>query len=70
MNYVRVLNTFVSMMPLPDGKQLPELNIPTKNNIAFAAGTAEKVPMAWVVLPRQHIIEIKSAFETLERETK
>ncbi len=70
LNYVRVLNTFVSMMPLPNGKQLPELNIPTKSNIAFAAGTAEKVPMAWIVLPKQHIIEIKSAFEALEEGTK
>jgi hypothetical protein len=69
-NYVRILNTFIGVMPLPDGKQLPELNVPTTSSIAFAAGTAEKVPMAWLVVPKQHILEIKSVFETLEREMK
>jgi hypothetical protein len=70
LNYVRVLNAFVGMMPLPDGKQLPELNVPTESSIAFAAGTMADVPVAWVVLPKQHLMEIKSALETLERETK
>ena len=70
LNYVRMLNTFVGMMPLPDGKQLPELNVPTNSNITFAVGTKGDVPVAWVVLPRQHLMEIKSAFETLEENTK
>lgn len=70
LNYVRMLNTFVSAMPLPDGKQLPELDIPTESSIYFAAGAMADVPMAWVVLPKPHLKEIKSAFETLERETK
>ncbi|UCD50390.1 MAG: hypothetical protein JSW27_23050 [Phycisphaerales bacterium] len=70
LNYVRVLNAFVGMMPLPDGKQLPELNVPTESSIAFAAGTMADVPVAWVVLPRQHLMEIKSAFKTLEEKTK
>ena len=70
LNYVRVLNAFVSAMPLPDGKQLPELNVPTESNIAFAAGTMGDVPVAWIVLPKAHVLEIKSAFETLEQGTK
>ena len=70
LNYVRILNTFVGMMPLPNGKQLPELNVPTESSIIFAAGTSGDVPVAWVVLPRQHLIEIKSAFEMLEEKTK
>jgi len=70
LNYVRMLNTFVGVMPLPDGKQLPELNVPTKSHIVFAAGTKGDVPVAWVVLPRQHLMEIKSAFETLEEKMK
>jgi hypothetical protein len=70
LNYVRMLNTFVSAMPLPDGKQLPDLDVPTQSNICFAAGTMADVPVAWVVLPKQHVAEIKSVFETLEQKTK
>ncbi len=70
LNYVRMLNTFASVMPLPDGKQLPELNVPTESSIVFAAGMAEDVPVAWVVLPKRHLQEIKSAFEALEKGMK
>lgn len=70
LNYVRILNTFVSGMPLPDGKQLPELNVPSESHIVFAGGTVQDVPVAWVVLPKQHLIEMKSAFEALEKGTK
>jgi len=70
LNYVRLLNAFVGAMPLPDGKQLPELNVPTESNLCFAAGTMADVPVAWVVLPKQHLMEIKSAFETLSKNAK
>ena len=70
LNYVRVLNTFVSGMSLPDGKQLPELNVPTESHVVFAGGTIEDVPVAWVVLPKQHLKEIKSAFQALEEGKK
>ena len=70
LNYVRILNTFVSGMPLPDGKQLPELNVPSESHIVFAGGTVQNVPVAWVVLPKQQLIEMKSAFEALEKGTK
>ncbi len=69
-NYVRILNAFVGGMALPDGKTLPELNVPTESNISFAAGTAQKVPMVWVTLPKQHLAEIVTAFQTLEEKTK
>lgn len=70
LNYVRMLNTFLSGMPLPDGKQMPDFDVPTKSHIIFAVGTKADVTGMWVVLPRQHLMEIKSAFETLEKETK
>jgi len=70
LNYVRMLNTFLSGMPLPNGKQMPDFDVPTKSHIIFAVGTKADVTGMWVVLPRQHLMEIKSAFETLEKETK
>jgi hypothetical protein len=64
-NYVRMLNAVLGGMPLPEGAKLPELNAPTENSIAFAGRTGDGRFTAWVAVPKQHVIEIKSAFETL-----
>jgi hypothetical protein len=69
-NYVRMLNSMMGVMPLPDGKTLPKLDVPTEGNIAFAAFTGTGMFRTEVVLPKKHVLEIKSAFETLGREMK
>jgi len=69
-NYVRMLNATLSAMPLPDGKKLAPLNAPTEGNVAFAAFSRDDGFTIDLVLPRKHIMEIKSAFETFGKQVK
>ncbi len=69
-NYVRILNATLSAMPLANGKSLPPLNAPTEGNVAFAAFSGEDGFTIEMVLPRKHIVEIKSAFETFGKQMK
>jgi hypothetical protein len=70
LNYVRMLNATVSELPLPEGKKIPSLNVPTESNIAFAAFSGDDGFVLEIVLPKKHILEIKSAFEIIEREAE
>lgn len=65
-NYVRMLNMAMGFMPLPGGPGAVELNVPTKSNVAFAGRTTAEgnLKVQWV-LPGEHLLEIKSAFDTL-----
>lgn len=69
-NYVRMLNATLGSMVLPDGTKLPELNAPTEGNIAFAGRNFDGGFTAWLAVPKQHVMEIKSAFETFGEEMK
>ena len=69
-NYVRMLNATLSAMPLPDGKKLGPLNAPTEGNVAFAAFSADDGFTIELVLPRKHIMEIRSALETFGKQVK
>lgn len=69
-NYVRILNATLNTMPLPGGKKLAPLNAPTEDNAAFAAFSADDGFTVEVVLPRKHVMEIQSAFETFGKEVK
>lgn len=64
-NYVRILNMLPNMIFMPDGASLPKLKVPTKSNIAFASGFDEGKIMMQIAMPKQHLLEIKSAFETI-----
>ncbi len=64
-NYVRILNMLPNMMFVPDGAGLTKLKVPTKSNIAFASGFDDGKITMQMALPKMHLLEIKTAFETL-----
>lgn len=64
-NYVRILNMIPKMIPLPEGATLPKLNVSTKSNIAFASGFDNGNVTTQIAMPKKHLLEIKSAFETI-----
>jgi len=63
LNYVRMLNMVSAFMPMPDGADFPKIDVPTKSNIAFAGRSADGRMTFRMALPKQHLMEIKSAFE-------
>jgi hypothetical protein len=64
-NYVRILNMLPNIILMPDGESLPKLKAPTKSNIVFAGGVKDGKIMMQIAMPKSHLLEIKSAFETL-----
>jgi len=65
-NYVRMLNMVTGFMPVPAGESRPKLEVPTASSIAFAGRTVADGKMTLQMsLPKKHLMEIKSAFETL-----
>lgn len=58
-----MLNMVSAFMPMPDGVNFPKLDVPTKSNIAFAGRSADGRMTFQIALPKQHLLEIKSAFE-------
>ena len=64
-NYVRILNMLPKMILEPDEANLVKLNVPTKSNIAFAGGLDDGNIMMQIAMPKQHLLEIKTAFETI-----
>ncbi|MGD8500549.1 MAG: hypothetical protein PVJ86_07865 [Phycisphaerales bacterium] len=72
LNYVRMLNMVSGFMAGMMGGSAPEIDdMPSTSNVAFAAQTTAdgkaKIRMA---LPKEHLVEIKSAFEKLIPEIK
>jgi len=64
-NYVRILNMLPNMILGPDGASLPNLKVSTKSNIAFASGLNDGKITMQIAMPKMHLLEIKSAFETI-----
>ena len=65
-NYVRAINMAFGFMPLPEGVDTTQLKVATKSNIAFAGRTTAKGKLALqIVLPKEHLQEIQSAFKAL-----
>lgn len=62
-NYVRMLNMVSAFIGRPGDVDFPKLDIPTKSNIAFAGRSADGRMTFRIALPKQHLLEIKSAFE-------
>jgi hypothetical protein len=69
-NYVRMLNATLHALPPAKAKDMPPLNAPTEGNAAFATFSGENGFIVDVVLPRTHVMEIKSAFETFGKRMK
>lgn len=64
-NYVRILNMLPNIILVPDGASSLKLKVPTKSNIAFASGFDDGKITMQMAMPKSHLLEIKSAFETL-----
>ncbi len=65
-NYVRMLNMALAAMSMAGAEGPAKLDVPTTSSLAFAGRTtAPGVLDVQVVLPKQHLVEIKSAFKTL-----
>jgi hypothetical protein len=64
-NYVRILNMLPKMMFGSDGADLSTLNVQTKSNVAFASGIDDGKIIMQMAMPKMHLLEIKSAFETI-----
>lgn len=64
-NYVRILNMIPKMIPVTDREGLSNLNVSTKSNIAFASGFDNGNVTTQIAMPKKHLLEIKSAFETI-----
>ncbi len=66
LNYARAIRMGFNFMPLPEGVERPEFTTKTKSNIAFAGRTTEDGRLALqIVLPKDHVLEIKSVFEQI-----
>lgn len=70
LNYVRMLNATLSAMPLPGGRKLAPINVPTEGNVAFAAFSADDGFTLELVLPRKHIMEIQSALKAVDKQVE
>jgi len=65
-NYVRMLNMALAAMSMAGAEGPAKLDVLTTSSLAFAGRTtAPGVLDVQVVLPKQHLVEIKSAFKTL-----
>jgi hypothetical protein len=64
-NYVRIINMLPRMMFGTDGADLAKLNVSTKSNVAFASGIDDGKMIMQMTMPKEHLLEIKSAFETI-----
>jgi hypothetical protein len=63
-NYARAISMAFGFMPLPEGFDRSELKVQSRSNIAFAGRTTEAGNLSLqVVMPKEHLLEIKSLFE-------
>ncbi len=64
-NALRLFNLATSMVPIP----IPPMNIQTRNNIVIAGRAADGGMVVNIAVPKQHLIEIMSAFMMMQRKT-
>jgi len=64
-NYVRMLNIALGFVLPSSNTDAPKINISSKSSIAFAGRTTDGIMTFQMVLPKRHLQEIKSAFETI-----
>ncbi|UCC97399.1 MAG: hypothetical protein JSW66_16330 [Phycisphaerales bacterium] len=66
LNYVRAISMAFGFMPLPEDFDTTQLEMDSKSNIAFAGRTTAEGNLALqIVLPREHLLEIKSVFDNI-----
>ncbi|MHC4119785.1 MAG: hypothetical protein ACYSWO_19990 [Planctomycetota bacterium] len=66
LNYARAIRMGFNFMPLPEGVERPKVTAETRSNIAFAGRTTDEGKLAMqIVLPKDHLLEIKSVFDSI-----
>lgn len=63
--YVSMIGAVLGFGGAPGDTGSAKINVPTKSNIMFAGRTTDGIMTLQMVLPKTHLQEIKSAFETL-----
>jgi predicted Zn-ribbon and HTH transcriptional regulator len=63
-NYVRLLKMATALAPVP----MPEIDIPTKSNIAFAGKIGGGKMAVEVAMPKEHLTELTAAFQMLQQQ--
>ncbi|HCO96951.1 MAG TPA: hypothetical protein DIU00_23935, partial [Phycisphaerales bacterium] len=65
-NFVRYMEMVAGFIAAIEEVDMPELDIPTESNIAFAGRTTEAGNLAFqIVMPKEHMLETKSVFENI-----
>ena len=65
-NFVRYMEMVAGFIAAIEKVDMPELDTPTKSNIAFAGRTTEAGNLAFqIVMPKEHLLETKSVFENI-----
>ena len=62
-NALRLFNFATSMVPIP----IPPMDVQTKNNIVIAGRAADSRMVVNIAVPKQHLIEIMSAFMMMQQ---
>ena len=64
-NALRLFNFATSMVPIP----IPPMDVQTKSNIVIAGRAADGRMVVNMAVPKQHLIEIMSAFMMMQQQT-
>ena len=65
-NYVRALAVAgPAMLAVMPGAAAPKINVETKSNLVFAGTTGKGAAMVDIVVPKAHVLEIKTALEQM-----
>jgi hypothetical protein len=62
-NVLRLFNLATSMIPMP----IPQMDVQTKSNIVIAGRAADSRMVVNIAVPKQHLIEIVSAFMMMQQ---
>jgi hypothetical protein len=65
-NVLRLFKMVTSMVPIP----IPPMDIQTKSNIVIAGSSADSRMVVNIAIPKQHLIEIVSAFMMMQQKNK
>ncbi|MCF7973721.1 MAG: hypothetical protein K9N55_07890 [Phycisphaerae bacterium] len=68
-NYVRILNIVGAMGEIM-GEQAPNINVPTTSHLSIAGWGGENRARFDVAIPKQHVLEMVSAFSALSQAKK
>jgi len=63
-NLVRLLNMVMGFAPVP----MPMVSMPTSSNLALAGNVADGRMVVKIALPKQHLMEIVSVFQTMAQQ--